>query len=162
MLLLTLTCLLLSVGCIKSDELTEGANVGDYLPNFTLKNQNDQQVNLEGFRGDIVLVEVWASWCGYCNTEAPELNALYEDFKDSGFQIIGLSIDTDHNAWIKKINDHAINYVQVNDPEGFDSKLMNSYNVQAIPKMFLLNEWGQIVLITTKAQGVRDYLSQRN
>ena len=128
--------------------------------NYKLTDINGDSISLTDFDSKIVLVEVWASWCGYCNTEAPGLNQLYTDYNDQNFEIVGISIDTDKSAWKNKVDSHNIVYTQVNAPLGFNSPVVEAYDVKSIPKMFLLNENGEIILITTKASEVGSYLSR--
>lgn len=144
--------------CQKDDQVTTGSRVGEYLPDFVLENENGEAIALSDFKGQIVLVEFWASWCGYCNAEVPELNALYSDYKSSGLEIIGISIDTNRDAWINKLNEHGIQYTQLNDPDGFESPLVKSYGISSIPKMYLLDENGLVLLVSTGAIKIRDYL----
>jgi len=160
--LVIVSAILLVVSCKKDNALPQyGAGVGDLLPEFTLKNTDGDTVRLSDFNGKIVLIEMWASWCGYCNTEAPALNALYADYKAKSFEIIGISIDVNPSAWKNKVKDHGITFTQVNDSRGFDAPVIEAYNVSSIPKMILLNEDGVVVLITTKAIEVKAYLQRQ-
>ena len=160
--LVIVSAILLVVSCKKDNALPQyGAGVGDLLPEFTLKNTDGDTVRLSDFNGKIVLIEMWASWCGYCNTEAPGLNELYADYKAKNFEIVGISIDSSPSAWKNKVKDHEIIFTQVNDLRGFDAPVVEAYHVSSIPKMILLNEDGVVVLITTKAIDVRAHLQQR-
>ena len=157
-----LSVLLLIFSCNKQDTSPRvGAGVGNILPEFALKNADGDTVRLSDFNGKIVLIEMWASWCGYCNTEAPGLNELYADYKAKNFEIVGISIDSSPSAWKNKVKDHEIIFTQVNDLRGFDAPVVEAYHVSSIPKMILLNEDGVVVLITTKAIDVRAHLQQR-
>jgi peroxiredoxin len=154
--------LVLIVSSCNKDNLNpgDGARIGDYLPGFALNNLDGDTVHLSDFDGKIVLVELWASWCSYCNTEAPVLNTLYNRYKTENFEIIGISIDKNKTDWKNKVKHHGITYTQVNDPRGFDAPVVEAYNVESIPKMILLNADGQVVLITTKAADVEEYLQR--
>ena len=161
-LLLVVFVALLFNSCDKSnDPLTVGNRVGNLAPGFSLKNNKGETVTLSDYRGQIVLVEFCASWCGYCKAEFPELNSIYEDYHNKGFEIISLSIDENHGEWIKMIDDYRLQYVCVNDPLGFNSPIVQEYGVISIPRMFLINENGEILLSTNKASVVREAISKR-
>jgi peroxiredoxin len=137
-----------------------GLKVGDYLDDFTLEDSQGDQVSLSDFKKKTVLIEFWASWCSYCNAEAPKLNLLYEDYRDQEFEILGVSIDEVKDAWISGIQKHNINYTQVNDPKGFDAPLIKKYDIHSIPKMILVDGEGKVLLITMKSDEVRKILQQ--
>lgn len=150
------------VSCNKNNDTPGvGTKVGDIAPEFSLKNADNELVSLSDYKGQLVLVEFCASWCSYCKAEFPELELIYDDYKDKGFEIISLSIDEDRDAWLKMISDYNMQYVCVNDPEGFDSPSIEAYGVETIPRMYLISESGIIVYITTKADEVRVEVSKR-
>ena len=159
---LMLVTALILVSCNKSsDDITVGNKVGNLAPAFSLQNVNGDTVSNSDFNGKYVLVEFCASWCGYCKAEFPELNEIYSDYKDKGFEIISLSIDENREPWLNMIEEHNIEYVTVNEPLGFNSPVVKDYGVLSIPRMFLLNEKGEIILSTTKASAVREAISKR-
>ncbi len=128
-----------------------GIKVGQTAPGFTLSDKNGIEINLNDFKGKMVLVDFWASWCSYCRAENPELVSLYSEYKDKGFEIIGISIDTDRNDWLKAIDDDGIEYIQVIDQNGFESPIVDQYGVSSIPSMFLLDQDGVIIRVSAQA-----------
>lgn len=134
--------------------------VGYLAPKFSLPDKEGIVINLSDFSGKVVLVEFWASWCGYCNEEIPELNSIYSDFQSQNFEIIGISIDTDKQAWLDKVEATGIEYTQVNDTDGFSAQVVKDYEVEYIPRMFLINEDGYIIEITNSAADVRATLNE--
>jgi peroxiredoxin len=132
--------------------------VGQKMADFSLEDANAEIVSLSDFKGKTVLVEFWASWCTYCLDEVPELNALYQQYRDRDFEVIGVSIDKDQKRWISKIIETNSQYIHLIDPYGFDSQLLKSYGITVIPKMILLDKDGKILLITMSAAEVREKL----
>lgn len=131
-----------------------GVKVGLYAPDFTLPDKDGNNTTLSTFQGKMVLIDFWASWCHFCRDENPELVALYADYKAKGFEIIGVSIDTDRSSWLNAVNADGIEFVQLSDLKGMESPITNAYGVLSIPKMLLIDEEGKILLITSKAAEV--------
>lgn len=134
--------------------------VGYLAPEFSLSDKEGKTIKRSDFSGKVLLIEFWASWCGYCNEEIPELNSIYDDFKSQNFEIVGISIDKDQQAWLDKVNSKGIEYIQVNDTDAFSAEVVNDYNVEYIPRMFLVNEAGYIIEITNSANDIRATLNQ--
>jgi thiol-disulfide isomerase/thioredoxin len=132
--------------------------VGAIMADFYLENEQSELVYLSDFRGKTVLVEFWASWCPYCIEEVPELHALYQEYRDEEFEIIGVSIDEKRSNWIAKLREINSPYTHLNDPRGFDSPLMEKYNIGSIPKLILIDGAGKVLAISTKTSEIRKAL----
>jgi len=126
--------------------------VGAPLPEISLPNVNDSIVNLSSFRGKVVLVDFWASWCGPCRAINPSVVRLYKKYKDRGFEVFGVSIDDKKNAWLKAIKQDKIKYTQVNDTGGWYSKVAVAFKIEAIPASFLLDKNGNVVAIDAEGK----------
>ena len=151
----------LFTSCLKdkpSGEKVIGAAPGQVLPVFSLPDKNGTIVSMTDFSGKIVLIEFWASWCGYCLAEVNDLNVLHNDFKEKNFDIVGISIDTERSSWLKKVSDHNIAYTQLIGENGFDSEFAFACDVKSIPKMILVDGDGVVLLVTTRASKVREFL----
>lgn len=147
--------------CKKNEpEPVDGIKVGNVAPDFTLPDVNSNNVSLSDYKGQLVLVEFWASWCSYCKAENPELVALYDEYKDRGFNILAVSLDTQKSKWIGGIESENLDYDHVSDLKGFDSPVADMYAVSSIPQLYLVDENGIIILITTKASDVAASLEQ--
>jgi len=138
-----------------------GIKIGQKAPDFTLPDKNGHMVSLSDFDDKLVLIDFWASWCHYCRDENPGLVELYNEYHDQGFEIIGVSTDTDEYDWLNAISDDGLNYVHLNDLMGNNSPVVIDYVVLGIPKMYLLNEDGVIILITSKASDVADFVKNK-
>lgn len=138
-----------------------GVKVGLYAPDFTLPDKDGNEETLSDYQGKIVLIDFWASWCHICRGENPELVSLYAEYKAKGFEIIGVSIDTDRSSWLNAVKDDGIEFVQVSDLKGIESPVVNSYGVAGVPKMVLIDQEGKILLITTKAAEVSAIVKEK-
>ncbi len=142
-------------------EKETGIEVGLYAPDFTLPDKDGNNTTLSTYQGKMVLIDFWASWCHICRGENPELVALYADYKAKGFEIIGVSIDTDRSSWLNAVKDDGIEFVQLSDLKGIESPVTNAYGVVGIPKMLLTDQEGKILLITTKAAEVAAVVKEK-
>jgi thiol-disulfide isomerase/thioredoxin len=114
-------------------------------PEISLTNAKDSTVKLSSYKGKVVLVDFWASWCGPCRAANPSVVRLYNKYKEKGFEVFGVSIDSKKTAWLKAIKQDRIKYTQVNDTDGWYSKIAEAWGVNAIPASFLLDKTGKII-----------------
>lgn len=158
--------LMISIGsCKKTDSDPPsgeiGIKVGQIAPDFTLPDKDGNEISLSDYKDQYILIDFWASWCHYCRGENPELVSIYANYKEKGFEIIGVSIDTDKNNWISAINEDGIEFVQLSDLIGSVGPVPSLYGVISVPQMVLINPDGVILLTTSKASDVQSYLEQK-
>ncbi|MCC7030640.1 MAG: AhpC/TSA family protein [Chitinophagaceae bacterium] len=118
---------------------------GQVAPDFTLNDVNDKPVALSSFRGKVVLLDFWASWCGPCRKENPNVVAAYNKFHSKGLEILGVSLDDNKSNWQQAIAKDGLTWTHVSDLEGWQSKAAQLYGVQSIPANFLLDKDGKII-----------------
>ena len=123
----------------------KGISVGDVAPDFTLNNPEGQDVTLSSLRGKYVLIDFWASWCGPCRMENPNVVALYNKYKDKGFAIYGVSLDKDKAAWLAAIKKDNLTWTHGSDLKFWNSAVAQTYGVNAIPATFLLDKEGKVI-----------------
>jgi len=126
--------------------------VGDAAPVFTLNNAAGKPISLADLKGKVVLIDFWASWCEPCRAESPNLKTQYQLYKDKGFEIISVSLDTDKKSWLKAINDDGLTWLQVSDLKGYRSEAVQSYGIGGVPSFFLIDRDGKIIA-NTNIQG---------
>lgn len=138
-----------------------GAQVGQLAPDFTLPDPDGNLKSFSDYDDQLVLIQFWASWCSFCRAENPELVSLYAEYRNKGFEIVGVSLDTDKAAWLGGIASEGIEFDQLSDLMGFDSPITDDYGVSNIPKLVLTDQEGKILLITNKAADVSAMVSDR-
>jgi thiol-disulfide isomerase/thioredoxin len=124
--------------------------VGKDFPAFSEKDLNGKPLALADFKGKVVLVDFWATWCGPCVDELPNVLAAYEKYHGKGFEIIGISLDQSRDALTAFIKERGMQWPQYFDGLGWKNKLAEQYGIQSIPATFLLDGDGKIV-----AKGLR-------
>jgi len=118
---------------------------GNKLFNFDLPNPNNKVISTRNFRGKVLYIDFWASWCRPCRKVNPELLKVYAKFKHNGFEILGVSIDKDIEKWKKAIVKDKLTWKNVIETDGFHGKIASKYNITAIPKNYLVDKNGNII-----------------
>ncbi|MFN8417500.1 MAG: TlpA disulfide reductase family protein [Cytophagaceae bacterium] len=120
--------------------------VGERAPDFSVQDQHGKTIQLSHYQGKVVLVEFWASWCGYCKLLNEELNDIYKAYKSQGFEIISISIDTKPEDWKAAIARDQLTWpLHAIESKGWNSPLVSLYGVDGLPSTYLINENGIIV-----------------
>ncbi|HEU4788655.1 MAG TPA: TlpA disulfide reductase family protein [Flavobacterium sp.] len=122
-----------------------GVAIGKKAPDFTANNPEGKPVRLSENLKGYTLIDFWASWCGPCRKENPNVVAAYKEFHDKGFNIIGVSLDKKKENWIKGIKEDNLDWQHVSDLKFWNSEIAKLYGVRAIPGNYLIDSKGIIV-----------------
>lgn len=128
-------------------------------PEFTLNDVNGNPVSLASYRGGYVLVDFWASWCGPCRAENPNLVAAYEKYKDKNFTVLAVSLDTKKDLWLKAIEEDKLPWTQVCDFKANKSEVSIMYDISSIPANVLVDPKGYIVAKDLRGKALEDKLA---
>ena len=125
----------------------QGLAVGNKAPDFTLNTPDGKPVTLSEFypKGKVTMIDFWASWCGPCRNFNPTLVKIYNKYHKLGFEIIGVSLDRDHDAWVKGIKDDKLTWTHVSDLKFWQSEVGQMYNVNFIPQNTFVDSEGNII-----------------
>jgi peroxiredoxin len=141
-------------------ETLKNVAVGKTVTDFTLNDPSGNPVALSSFRGKILLIDFWASWCGPCRRENPNVVKLYNDFNDKGFEILGVSFDEDFNRWVGAIEDDQLTWPHVSDLQGWGSAAGKLYGINSIPATVLVDREGVIVAKNLRGDALREKLEE--
>lgn len=120
-------------------------DLGGMAPNIALKNPDGQVVELESLRGKYVLIDFWASWCGPCRRENPNVVRMYQKYHDKGFEIYSVSLDNNAGKWKAAIQQDGLGWIHVSDLRGWQSSAAQLYQIHSIPSTVLLDDKGRII-----------------
>jgi len=136
---------------------------GKMAPLFAQPDSSGKMINLSAFRGKVVLVDFWASWCMPCRQENPHLVRAYEKFKQKGFEILSISVDDAARRadWLNAVRTDKMQWTNVNDLKGGDkNEAALLYHVQAIPQSYLLDRDGKILAVNLRGEDLDKKLEE--
>ena len=138
----------------------EKVGLGQPAVDFALNDTTGNPIAISSFKGKYLLIDFWASWCGPCRRENPNVVTLYNDFNDKGFEIIGVSFDEDGNKWVDAIKQDGLTWPHVSDLQGWGSAAGKLYGINSIPATVLLDRNGIIVAKNLRGDELRKKLEE--
>ncbi|MGC3960609.1 MAG: TlpA disulfide reductase family protein [Verrucomicrobiota bacterium] len=129
----------------EAEKVRAGLTVGTVFPDFNEKDTAGKPLSIANYKGKVVLIDFWATWCGPCVKELPNVLAAYEKHHAAGFEIIGISLDSDAQKLEKFVKEKNMPWSQFFDGNGWGNKLAQQYGVNSIPATYLLDREGKII-----------------
>ena len=134
--------------------------VGDMAPELTMNDVNDKPFSLSQLRGKFVLVDFWASWCGPCRDENPNVVAAFNQFKDKNFTVLGVSLDKNKQGWLDAIKEDKLSWQQISDLKYWSSAAVPLYGLDGIPYNVLIDPQGKIIATDLRENALQIKLAE--
>lgn len=135
--------------------------VGNTAPAFRFETVSGQEQSASESYGDLTLIDFWASWCGPCLVKIPQMQAIYDEYKAKGFEVVAFSLDTNDKKWQDAIEKYALEWVNGSDLKGYKSPVAVDYNVTLIPFNVLVDAEGKIIEKSLSVERLEEILEER-
>ncbi len=145
----------------RAEKATAALKVGAPFPAITEQDFEGKPLTLDAYKGKVVLLDFWATWCGPCVAELPNVLAAYQKYHGKGFEIIGISLDKDRAALSAFLKENKVTWQQYFDGQGWQNKLAQQHGVMSIPTTYLLDGEGRIIASDLRGPALEAELARR-
>ena len=159
--ILLLSCFLL----ISCQVISQSPKIGEKAPEIALENPKNEILKLSSLKGKYVIIDFWASWCGPCRRENPNLVSTYNEFKNKtfkkgkGLEIYSVSLDKKFSSWLKAMTTDKLFWeYHVSDLKGWNSDAASLYDIRSIPQTFIIDGNGIVIAKDLKGKALKDFL----
>ncbi|AWW32607.1 cytochrome C biogenesis protein [Echinicola strongylocentroti] len=135
-------------------------SIGQPAPEIALPDPEGEEVKLSDFKGKYVLIDFWAAWCKPCREENPNVVRLYNEYKEEGFEVFGVSLDRSKDAWVKAIEEDNLTWTHVSDLKYFNSEAAATYKINAIPATYMIDPEGKIIAKDLRGPSLENKLKE--
>ena len=131
------------------------------IPTFTMNDINGKSVAIqdEMAKNKLTILDFWASWCGPCMQEAPNVVAVYNDYQSKGLGIVGISLDNDEAAWKEAVEQLHMSWTQLSDLKGWDNEAARLFRVNSIPHTVIINSKGEVLAEDLRGDELRKFVA---
>ncbi len=134
--------------------------VGSPFPDFNETDIHGKPISVGNYKGKIVLVDFWATWCGPCVGELPNVLKTYEKYHAKGFEIVGVSLDSDKSSLTAFIRSKKMSWQQFFDGQGWKNKIAQKYNVRSIPAAYLIDKDGNLLAKNLRGEALEQAVAK--
>ena len=133
--------------------------MGKIIPDFQQEDVNGKMINIKSLRGKYVLIDFWASWCGPCRGENPNVLNAFNKYKNKNFTVLGISLDKSKDAWQEAIKHDGLTWQHVSDLKGWSNAVAQQFGIQSIPQNFLIDPTGKIIGKNLRGEALEEKLA---